>query len=275
MAFLTEAPPQRGVALPVAPGVRRIVAGNPGPMTYHGTNTYLIDAIPGITRAATVLDPGPDEPAHRAAILDAAAGQVGLIILTHGHADHAAGAAALRAATGAPVAAFAGATATPDLPLRGGDHVVGLEVLHMPGHAADHLCLVGRDGVLFSGDHVMSWASSAIIPPDGDMAAYMAGLLRLLRRDDRLYLPGHGPPLPEPRALVAELLAHRQAREAEVLAALADQPRDEATLLRAIYPDLAPGLTAAAVATLQAHLRKLAADGQVVGKAGRWRITAG
>jgi glyoxylase-like metal-dependent hydrolase (beta-lactamase superfamily II) len=258
--FLTEPEPPRGEAFWVAPGIRRLVAENPGPLTYHGTNTYLIDGVAGIT----VLDPGPDDATHVRAIQAAAGGRIARIFVTHHHADHAGAAPALAAATGASVFSHAGG-------MRDGD-VEGIwTALHTPGHAADHLCFARTDGVVLTGDHVMSFSTSVIPPaPDGDMAAYMASLRRLLGRDDALYLPGHGPPIRDPHGFAAALLRHRERREAEVLAALREAPRDTAALVAALYPDIDGRLAQAAAASVMAHLVKLRAEGRAHEQDGRW-----
>jgi len=272
--FLTEPVPPRGEATQVRPGIRRIVAANPGPMTYHGTNTYLIDQPEGVV----VVDPGPDDDAHVQAILRASGGTVRAILLSHTHADHLGAVAALRSATGAPVASWRApsrADFVPDQALSDGDVVAGCRVLHTPGHAADHVCFAyeARDGaaVLFSADHVMSWSSSIVSPPDGDMASYFASLRRLLARDDTLYLPGHGPPLPAPRGLVAELLAHRIAREAAVLAALdglaeADVP----AITGVVYAASPASVRPMAERNVLAHLLKLLAEGVVTRTEAVW-----
>ena len=181
MPFLTESQPPRGVATDILPGIRRIVADNPSVMTYFGTNTYLLDGADGLT----VIDPGPDQPAHVRDIL-AAAGEVAIhrILLTHGHGDHAGAAASLRAATGAPIFGCQRAQTPPDTGLADGGEVAGLRAVFTPGHAGDHLCFaatVGSHKILFSGDHVMSWSSSIVNPPDGDMRDYYGSLKRLLR----------------------------------------------------------------------------------------------
>ncbi len=199
MGFLTEPEPPRGVAQEVLPGIRRIVARNPGVMTYHGTNTYLIDGAAGLT----VLDPGPDDPQHVAEIM-AAAGPNGIqrILLTHTHGDHYGAVPALRAASGAPVYSYARSARpdfTPDHKLNDQDEVAGLKAVFTPGHAPDHLCfeytVPAAGKLLFSGDHVMSWSSSIVSPPGGDMRDYYCSLQLLLQ-------PGRGavPAGPRPGA---------------------------------------------------------------------------
>jgi glyoxylase-like metal-dependent hydrolase (beta-lactamase superfamily II) len=267
MPFLTEAEPPRGVPLDVLPGIRRIVARNPSVMTYQGTNTYLIEAEDGLT----VLDPGPEDEQHVREIV-AGAGEVPIrrIVLTHTHRDHFGAVSALQAATSVPVYAWRRSAKpgfTPDMPLGDGDAVAGLTALFTPGHAADHLCFAYRlqDGrkILFSGDHVMSWSSSIVSPPDGDMLAYYRSLERLLDRDDELYLSGHGPVLPEPRTLVRELLGHRQRREATILRQLEQQDWSIAALAARLYAKTDPFLKVAAQRNVLAHLLKLTAEGRV------------
>ena len=272
MRYLREPEPERGIRQAVLPGIDRVVAPNQSAHTYHGTNSFLFEAPEG----TVVLDPGPDDAAHVAALLRATGGRVALILLTHTHPDHVGAAPALAAATGAPVAAFAATDAhlsafaattlpdfAPDIALQDGSAIAGMVAVHTPGHAADHLCFARPDGTLFSGDHVMAWSSSTISPPGGDMAAYIASLDRLLARPDRLYVPAHGPILPDPHGYVAELRAHRLAREAAILAALAGGPATASALVRAIYPDLPPALHQAAARTMLAHLVKLAAEDRV------------
>ncbi len=271
-SFLTEPEPPRGIAQIVHPAIRRIVARNPSKMTYLGTNTYLWDAPDGLT----VLDPGPDDPVHVSDILRAADTPIRRILLTHTHHDHFGATKALQAATGAPVHAYARPAIpgfTPDVPLEDGSVVAGLTALHTPGHAADHLCFAMPDGTLFSGDHVMSWSSSIVNPPGGDMAAYFDGLRRLLGRDDLAYLPGHGPKLPNPHPFVAALLAHRQAREAAILAALGQAPRTPLDLVNLLYSQVDPMLRLAAERNVIAHLSKLAAEGRAVESPDGWRST--
>jgi glyoxylase-like metal-dependent hydrolase (beta-lactamase superfamily II) len=270
VAFLTEAPPRYGEAEPILPWVRRVVAPNPGPMTYHGTNSWLIETGDGVI----VLDPGPDDATHVAALMQATGGRVARILLTHTHPDHVGAAAALKAATGAPTLGFAPAwhkDFQPDIALQDGDTIAGLTALHTPGHASDHLCFAGQDGVLFSGDHVMSWNTSIVSPPDGDMDAYMEGLRRLLARDDALYLGGHGPPLRQPQSLVRAMLGHRMSRESAILACLGPAPHSVAAIVDSLYAGLDAGLKRAAERTVLAHLLKLAADGRAEAEGPLWR----
>jgi len=276
MPFLTEPEPERGAVLPVLPGVSRIVAANPGPMTYYGTNTYLIDTADGIA----VLDPGPENhPEHVQAILRATGGQVALILVSHTHHDHVGAVAELQAATGAPTVGFRESgleTFEADIKLADGDAIAGMVALHTPGHASDHLCyaLPAKDGskVLFSADHVMSWSTSVVSPPGGNMADYFSSLRRLLERDDEVFLPGHGPQLPDPRGLVREMLHHRQVREQAIQAKLrADGAANTYTLMDTIYSQVHPRLRRAAERNVLAHLMKLESEGKVVRDGELWR----
>ena len=268
--FLSEQEPARGEATQVAPGIRRLVAPNPGPMTYHGTNTYVLDGPDGVT----VIDPGPDSEPHVRAVLAAADGRVGTILLTHTHPDHLGALAALRAATGAAVYAWhapAEPGFVPDTPLWDGDTAAGLRAVHTPGHAADHVCFALPDGTLFSGEHVMSWSSSTVSPPAGRMADYFASLHRLLQRHDTLYLPGHGPPLPEPQAFVQGLLVHREAREAAIVAQLVAGSSTAGAITQALYAQVDPRLLRAAERNVMAHLLKLESEGRVVRNGEGWQ----
>jgi glyoxylase-like metal-dependent hydrolase (beta-lactamase superfamily II) len=271
MAFLTEPEPKRGVALPVAPGISRIVANNPSLMTYHGTNTYLTEAEDGFV----VLDPGPDDDGHLRDILTATHGQVSAILLSHTHSDHLGSTAALKACTGATTFAFhlsADPAFAPDILLRDGDPVAGMTAVHTPGHASDHLCFAHPDGIVFSADHVMSWSSSMVSPPGGDMAAYVASLRLMVSRDDRVYLPGHGPPLPNPRPYVNELLNHRLKREQAILQTLRKAPHTTWDLVDRLYSKTHPWLRRAAERNVVAHLLKLQAEGLVWPDGEHWRL---
>ena len=274
MPFLTEPEPERGARLPVMLGISRIVANNPGPMTYFGTNTYLLDTADGVV----VLDPGPeDHPEHVEAILRHTGGRIALILVSHTHHDHVGAVPALQAATGAPTAGYrssAIAAFEPDIRLDHGATVAGMTALHTPGHASDHLCFaLAADGqkVLFSADHVMSWSTSIVSPPGGDMRHYFASLNLLLDRDDDVYLPGHGPKLPEPRGLVRELLTHRMLREQAIAKKLSDGPSDTYTIMDALYSQLNPRLRQAAERNVLAHLLKMEGEGKAVRDGTLWR----
>jgi glyoxylase-like metal-dependent hydrolase (beta-lactamase superfamily II) len=267
MSFLTEPEPPRGVPLAVLPGIARVVADNPSVMTYHGTNTYLIDGTDGLT----VIDPGPDDDAHIGHILAAAGDRpIARILLTHTHSDHYGGLAKLASATGAAVYAYKQSgrkTVAAPNKLEDGDAIAGFTAVFTPGHAADHLAFeyqaAGTGKMLFSGDHVMSWSSSIVSPPDGDMVDYYNSLERLLARDEVLYLGGHGPILPDPRGLVRELLNHRQMREASILEAIKTKDWTVAELAEHLYHKTDFRLKIAAQRNVLAHLLKLEHEGKV------------
>jgi len=264
----------------VAPGIRRIVARNPGPFTFRGTGTYVVG-----DGEVAVIDPGPDLDEHVAALLAGLAGeQITHILITHTHRDHSPAAAAVKAASGATTWGFgphAGGRRgdpaveeggdwdfAPDVRVRDGDSIAGkgwrFEAVHTPGHTSNHLCFaLPESGVLFSGDHVMGWSTSVIAPPDGDMSAYMASLDKLLGRRDAVYWPTHGPAIPEPQDHVRAFIAHRREREAGILECLdAGAERVEA-IVDKLYLGLEPGLRRAAGRSVHAHLLDLAARGIV------------
>ena len=268
MSFYSEAEPVRGAVLPVAAGITRIVAPNPGGFTYWGTNTYLIAEGGGFM----VLDPGPDSQAHLEAVLAATGGKVTRILVSHTHPDHIDGLPAMRAATGAQTFGFhASATDafTPDVALHDNDVVAGWTALHTPGHASDHLCFA-RDGLVFSADHIMGWSTSVVSPPQGNMTDYFASLRRMLARPDTRYFPGHGPEVTEPGRYGQFLLAHRLGREAAIARALAVAPQTPGDLVLALYVDLKPSLRPAAERSVTAHLHKLRDDGVAVERDGVW-----
>lgn len=237
---------------------QRVQAGNPGPFTLSGTNTWVIGRDP-----AWVVDPGPALDAHLDAVTAAVAarGGAGGIAVTHDHSDHVEGVPALRERLGAvPVAAarYEGA----DVRLDDGDAFGPLVALSTPGHAPDHLAFVaGR--VCCSGDAVLGEGSVFVAPGPGAMRGYLAALERLLALDLERILPGHGPPVGDPRSKLEEYLAHRRDRERRLLAALAAGARSQAELLDAVWDDVAPALRGAAAVTLAAHLGKLEEEGRL------------
>ncbi len=245
----------------LSPLVRRLLCDNPGMMTGPGTNTYLVG-----TSEVAVIDPGPEDDAHTAAIVAAAGGTIRWIVCTHTHGDHSPGAAALEAATGAEVLAFTDRDGLVcDRHLADGDTVAGadftLRAIHTPGHAANHICLLlEEEGRLFSGDHVMDGSTVVITPLDGDMGAYLASLERLAALDPPLatIAPAHGHVITDPAAKLDEYLTHRRAREAQVLDTLRRiGPADTAALVAAIYTDVPEVLHPVARFSVWAHLRSL------------------
>lgn len=272
-----------GEPAPMGPGIVRLVANNPSPFTFRGTNTYLV----GSTTLA-VIDPGPDDAAHLEAILQAANGrEITHIISTHAHRDHVDGIGPLKAATGARVCAAKRAPAAivpieqtpggsdfidlhldPDVALGGGDVIEGgdwsLTAIHTPGHAPDHLCFaLDRRDVVFSGDHVMAWNTTVVAPPEGRMSDYIRSLEILLDRDDNVFLPGHGGRLEEPKRTVKAYLLHRRWREQAILKALKDGARSIRLIVPEVYPEISPSLATAASLTVQAHVEYLIEKGQI------------
>ncbi len=275
MPFLTEPEPERGANLPILPGISRIVANNPGPMTYFGTNTYLIETEKG----TVVLDPGPeDHPEHVDAIMRHTGGQIAFLLISHTHHDHVGAVAALQEKCGAPSVGFKVTgleSFDADIKLSDGDVLAGLTALHTPGHALDHLCfgLPAKNGdrVLFSADHVMSWSTSIVSPPGGDMKDYFDSLNLLLKRDDDVFLPGHGPALRDPRSLVGEMLTHRKIREQAISRKLQDGPATPYQLMDALYSQIDPRLRRAAERNVIAHLLKMEIEGKAVLDGELWR----
>ena len=239
---------------PGHPEILRVVAPNPGPMTLEGTNTYLYGTDP-----CTVIDPGPDDAGHLAGVRAAAEerGGIGLVLLTHGHGDHADGAERL-----AGGAARGGDSPAVILPRDGEEHG-SLRAVATPGHTPDHVCLLSADRVCFSGDLVLG-AGSTFVPPDGgSLAAYMDSLRRMQAEPLELICPGHGPWIEDPPAKLAEYVEHREMRERRLLAALERGERSREALLEEAWSDVPAELRPAAAMVMQAHLDKLAAEGRV------------
>lgn len=288
-----------GVVADVAPGVRAIVANNPGPFTFKGTVSYII----GRGKVA-ILDPGPADSTHVAALLDAVRGEsVTDIFVTHTHRDHSPGVPKIKAATGAKVYAegphrparplhigeaeqldaSGDMDFRPDTILTDGDVVSGqgwtIEALTTPGHTANHMAYALREAdLIFSGDHVMAWSTSIVAPPDGAMSDYMASLEKLARRNEPLYLPGHGGPVRDAPRFVQSYIRHRQGREQSILRRLGKGAADIPTIVRAVYIGLDPRLKGAAALSVLAHLEDMVARGIVATDgtpsiAGTYRLT--
>ena len=286
---MTNSPnsPEYGTSVTLMPGLTRIIAPNPSPMTYWGTNTYIVGGDDVV-----VIDPGPDEPAHLSALLTALAGRrVVHILVTHSHVDHSALCTRLAAHTGANVLAFgeslAGRSAVmknlvkqglttggegvdhgfqPDVRLADGAIIAGgwgdISAIHTPGHMANHMCFAWQDQI-FTGDHIMGWASSLISPPDGDVTAFMQSCDRLRGFQAMQYLPGHGAPIEHPTARLDWIVQHRHDREAQIRAALNAGHSTIGALTDSIYHDLDILLRPAAQRNVFAHLIDLSGRGQV------------
>lgn len=256
----------------IEPGIRCLLAPNPSAMTFRGTNTYILGR-----GEVAVLDPGPNDPVHLQAILDATKGEtITHILMSHDHHDHSALVPGLKAATGAPLLAYhAPASAlVPDVALQDGERIGGetwsVEVIHTPGHTDDHLCF-GIGDLCLTGDHVMGWASSAIIPPRGDLKAYIASLDKLAARPWRRFLSSHGDPIDAPAQRLEALKTSRQMREASILSLLERAPMTLDDLVAQLYRRLSPGLAPAARLNVQAHIIALSTDGKVVQQDDRFR----
>lgn len=282
LEFDTGFEPAHGSFVSVAPHILRVTAPNASAFTFHGTNSYIVghDTL-------AVIDPGPDDERHLKTLLDAIAGRpVSHIFVSHTHRDHSPLARRLKAATGALVLAegphrparelaigevnaldesndtdFMPDIALPDNAVVDGDGW-SIRAVHTPGHAANHAAFsLENTGILFSADHVMAWSTSIVAPPDGAMADYMASLERLLERDDRLLLPGHGGPVTQPKAFMRGLKAHRKMRERAIIERLQQGDRTIGDMVRVIYRETDPRLHGAAGLSILAHLEDLVSRG--------------
>jgi glyoxylase-like metal-dependent hydrolase (beta-lactamase superfamily II) len=270
------------------PGIARVLAHNPSAFTYYGTQTYLIGE-----RQVAVIDPGPALPEHLDALEAAIGGRpVAAIMCTHTHRDHSPAARPLAQATGAPIigcaalaletvgpradAAFDG-DYVPDRVLADGEalEVDGRPVTAVatPGHTSNHLCFA-YESALFSGDHVMGWSTTVVVPPDGDMAAYMQSLEKLRQRDDRVYYPAHGPAVTNPQQYVRHLVGHRMQREKQILGLVSERSRDIPDIVANAYPGLDPRLVTAAGGSVYAHLLDLERRGLVKRDGETWTAAA-
>lgn len=291
-------PPQpwpTGIAEQCEPLVRRVLAPNPSPYTYTGTQTYIV----GNAGDVAVIDPGPADTAHLDAVM-AAIGEskVVAIMCTHTHRDHSPAAAPLSEKTGAPVVGCAplvidseklkqwgprsdesfDSTYAPDRVLEEGEAMTGtgwtLRAVHTPGHTSNHLCFaLEESGALFTGDHVMGWSTSVVIPPDGDMGDYMKSLEKLQAREDRVYYSAHGEPITKPQQLVRGMMGHRRQREHQILRLLGERARETHQFIPEMYKGLDPRLNKAAEMSVLAHLLDLEKRGLVAaGEQGAWAL---
>lgn len=272
------------------PLVRRLLASNPSPFTYTGTETYLVGR-----GEVAVIDPGPDLPEHVDAILAATAGEkIVAIMCTHTHRDHSPASRSLQAASGAPIIGCAPLTIDDDGPRADAafdpdyrpDRVIGdgetvsgpgwtLEAVATPGHTSNHLCFALREtGALFSGDHIMGWSTTVVSPPDGDMADYMASLDTLLARADRIYYPAHGNPVKEPQRFVRAVAAHRRQRERQILDLLEQEAQPIPAMVQRMYRGIDQRLHGAAGRSVLAHLIDLETRDRVWRDGDNWAIAA-
>ena len=287
-------PPQpwpTGLSETLEPLVRRVLAPNASPFTFTGTQTYLVGGDEGLA----VIDPGPDEPAHLAALVAAIGGaKVLAICCTHTHRDHSPAAAPLSALTGAPIIGCAALVIesgdlrldapfdksyAPDRVLADGEALTGpgwtLRAVATPGHTSSHLCYALEEtGALFTGDHVMAWSTSVVVPPDGEMADYMASLDKLYQREDRIYYPAHGPAVEKPRQLVRGMIGHRRQRERQILRLLGEEARSVSALVPVMYAGVAQFLWPAAGQSVLAHLLDLERKGRVKQAGEAWHCVA-
>jgi glyoxylase-like metal-dependent hydrolase (beta-lactamase superfamily II) len=285
----SHAPAVSGQAIALSPLVTRILAPNPSPFTYEGTQSYLVGR-----EDLAVIDPGPADPGHLDALVAAIAGRpVRAILCTHTHRDHSPAAAPLATRVAAPIIGCAplalrddGPRAdaafdpdyAPDRVLGDGERVKGagwsLEAVATPGHTSNHLCYaLAAEKALFTGDHVMGWSTTVVSPPDGDMNAYMASLERLMARDDAIYYPAHGEPVGGPARFVRGMLGHRRMREGQILRLLKQGDAAIPDFVAAMYVGIDARLHAAAGRSVLAHLIDLERRNLVAASGERWRLT--
>jgi glyoxylase-like metal-dependent hydrolase (beta-lactamase superfamily II) len=278
--FVRDIEFEYGVVQQVSPLIRRVIANNPGPFTYTGTGTYIVGQ-----GEVAVIDPGPDLPAHLDAILAATAGEtIVAILVTHNHADHSPLAVPLKQRTGAttygcPIAAPPQAAGVKteeghdpgfvaEVNVCDGGTIAGpgwtFEAIPTPGHTSNHICYaLAEEHALFSGDHIMGWSTTVITPPDGDMGDYYASLARIAERNFDVLWPTHGPPVTEPAGFIAAYLAHRQEREKQILALLAERPSTIAEMVPVMYAAVDKRLHPAAAQSVLAHMIHLERQGRV------------
>lgn len=281
-----------GEAIVVSPMITRVLAPNPSPFTFKGTGVYIV----GSGKDAAIIDPGPDLPEHVDALKRALAGRcLTHILVTHTHSDHSPAAAPLKAWSGAKTYGFGphgsgredgpkleeggDRSFVPDVRVRDGDVLAGdgftFDCVFTPGHTSNHMCFALREEkALFTGDHVMGWSTTVVTPPDGDMAAYMASLRKLLARDDTVLWPTHGGPVKDPKPFLQAYIDHRLDREGQILAAIADGLDTIPAMVARMYADVDKRLHPAAARSVEAHLIQLVDEGRVTRAGARYRRAA-
>ena len=278
--FVREVEFEYGAVDQVSPMIRRVICNNPGGFTFHGTGTYIIGR-----GEVAVVDPGPLDDAHIAALEKAVEGEtVSHILITHTHRDHSPAAAPFKKSTGAPTYGYGphggdrGGPVVeeggdyefvPDHVIKDGDMIEGngwtVEAIHTPGHTSNHICFALREeNAIFSGDHVMGWSTSVISPPDGNMADYMSSLRKMLTRNEEIYWPTHGPAITEPKPHVEAFMAHRAGREDAILECIRDGRTTIPAMVEVMYAEVDPRLHRAAGRSVFAHLLHMVETGRVL-----------
>ena len=278
--FVRDIQFEYGDSMQVSPLIRRVIANNPSPFTYTGTGTYIVGH-----GDVAVIDPGPRDERHLAALMNAVKGErVSHILITHTHSDHSPLARELKARTGARTYGYGPHGGEghddvkveeegdhdflPDHRVRHGDVVQGkgwsVECVFTPGHTSNHMCYALREEkALFTGDHVMGWSTSVISPPDGNMRDYMASLKLLLARDDEVYWPTHGAPIRNPKPFLQAFIAHREDRERQILQQIAQGNRHISSIVPILYANVDKRLHPAAARSVLAHMEHLVALGRI------------
>jgi len=289
--FVREITFDYGACDELSPLIRRVICNNPGPFTYTGTGTYII----GKGNVA-VIDPGPRNDDHLQALMTAIEGEtVTHILVTHTHNDHSPLAKELKATTGAKTYAYGphgsgqpddaakveeggDAEFYPDVLVKDGDVIKGkgwtMEAVFTPGHTSNHICFaLAEEKALFTGDHVMGWSTSVIVPPDGNMKAYFDSLQKLLARDDQIFWPTHGPAITDPKPFVEAFVHHRQARELQIQACLTEGMTRIPEMVETMYRDVDPRLHPAAARSVHAHLIHMEETGRAKANGdGEWQL---
>ena len=290
--FVREFDAPVGVSVKLTPLIARVLAPNPGPFTFKGTGVYIV----GAGKDAAMIDPGPDIPAHVEALKRALDGRrLTHILITHTHSDHSPAAAPLKTWSGAKTYAYGPHGSgkaedgvkveeggdrdfMPDVRVKDGEAIEGdgfsFECVYTPGHTSNHMCFaLGAEKALFTGDHVMGWSTTVVTPPDGDMAAYMASLQKLLARGDDILWPTHGGPVKDPKPFLRAYVEHRLERERQILDCIKDGIETIPDMVARIYAQVDKRLHPAAARSVEAHLIQLANEGRVIKSGKQYRLS--